>query len=200
VAEAPAPPSAFSQPGEETPFDLELLEVKAAPFPLQLAGYFGEPGDYLVAFISAGQPGTLLARRGHRFEQLGLTLRRFEVGTIAVDHDDAWPVYEAAGFAVLHDERTDREVVLDSRRKPAVTLQAVLQGPGDQQPISRQEGELVMQRGATYRLQRIRADPPEVVMVQQVEGSAMPELRVLHQVRPGAESAAPEAGLAPNGL
>jgi type IV pilus assembly protein PilM len=202
--EAPAPPSAAILAAPEVPFDFELLEVKTAPFPLELAGYFGEPGDYLVAFIRAGQPETLLARRGHRFEQLGLTLRSFEVRNIAVDHADAWPVYEAAGCAVLHYEKTDGEVVLDSRRKHAVLLQAELRAAGEQQSILRQEGELIVQRGAAYRIQRIRNDPPEVVMVRQAVGPGMPEMRVLHQVRqasgPGEESANPETGLVPNGL
>lgn len=204
VVESAAPPPAASQASEEVSFDLELLEVKTEPFPLQLAGYFGEPGDYLVAFVSTSQPGTLLARRGHRFAELGLTLRSFEVRRIAVDHDDAWPVYEVAGFAVLHDEKTGGEIVLDSRLKSAVTLQAVLRRAGDEQPSIRQEGEHIMLRGAAYRIQRIRADPPEAVMVRQVEGPGMPEMRILHQVRPatgpGEESADPETGLVPNGF
>lgn len=204
LAESPASSPAAIQADEDDSFDWDLLEVKPAPFPLQLAGYFGEPGDYRVAFISAGQPETLLARGGHRFEELGLTLRSFEVRKIAVNHDDVWPVYETAGFAVLHDEKTDAEILLDSRRKTVVTLQAVLRRAGDEQPSIRQEGEQIMQRGAAYRIKRIRADPPEVVIVRQVEGPGMPEIRVLHQVRPasgpGEESADPESGLVPGGF
>lgn len=204
LAEVPAPPSVTKQAEEEVAFELELLDVKTAPFPLELAGYFGEPGNYLVAFIRTGQPETLLARRGHRFEQLGLTLRNFEVRKIAVEHDDPWPVYETAGFAVLHDVKTDAEVVLDSRRKSAVTLQAVLRAGSGQQARARHEGELIVQRGTAYRIQRIQADPPEVVLVRQGEGAGMPEMRVLSQVRPahgsGEESAGADSGLVPNGL
>lgn len=203
-AETSTPPPAASHTAEEEEtFDLELLEVKTALFPLQLAGYFGEPGDYLVAFISTDQPETLLARRGHRFVPLGLTLRSFEVRKVAVDHDDAWPVYEVAGFAVLYDGKTGAEVVLDSRRKPTGTLQAVLRGIAGHQPSTLREGELLAQGGATYRIQRIQADPPEVVLVRQAEGPAMPETRVLQPVRPasdpGEQSADPERGFGPNG-
>ncbi len=180
----PAAPSAVSQSGEAESFDLELLDVKAAPFPLQVAGYFGKPGDYLVAFISTDRPETLLVRRGHRFERHGFTLRNFEVRKIAVDHGDAWPVYEAAGFAVLHDEKNGGEVVLDSRRKPHDTLRAVLQGAADNQPGTWQEGELIAGRGATYRIQRIQADPPEVVLVRHGEESDRVETRVLQPARP----------------
>ncbi|HEY0865686.1 MAG TPA: pilus assembly protein PilM [Lacunisphaera sp.] len=110
-----APPPSVASEATEPSFDRELPEVKPASFPLQLAGYLGEAGDYQVIFTSTGQPGTLLARRGHRFESLGLTLKDFAVRKVAVDHADAWPVYEVAAFAVLHDEKTGAEVVLDSR-------------------------------------------------------------------------------------
>lgn len=205
LAETFAPPTAASiNKMSEEFFDLELLDVKAAPFPLQVGGYFGEPGDYCVAFISAEKPEILLARRGHRFEQLGLTFRSFEVRKVAVNHEDPWPVYEFAGFAVLQDERTGAEVILDSRRKPARTLQAVLRGVADHQPSTRQEGELIVQGSVTYRIQRIQADPPEVVVVRQAAGRASAETRVLQPIRatinPGGQSAEPAIASVPSGL
>jgi hypothetical protein len=203
-AESPEPSPAAIQTDEEVPFRLELLDVKTTPFPLQLAGFIGEPGDYLVAFISAGRAETLLARRGHRFPELGLTMRSFEVRKIAVDHGDAWPVYEAAAIAVLHDEKTDGEVVLDSRRKPPDTLQAVLRGAPDGQLSTRQVGDLVMQGAATYLINRIQADPPEVVIVRQTGDSAMSQTLVLRPVPatvlPGEQPAEPETVTGPSGL
>lgn len=184
LAEAAVAPVSEAEIDEERTFDLELLDVKTAPFPLQLVGYFGEPGDYLLAFVSADQPETLLARRGHRFERFGLTLRSFKVMKIAVAHDDAWPVYETAGFAVLQDDKTGADVVLDSRRQPTVMLQAVLRGTADGQECTRQEGELIVKRGASYRIQRVQVDPPEVAIVRQAEGPGMPETRILQPVRP----------------
>jgi len=197
---APAPAAGSSEEAES--FDLELVGVRTTPFPLQVAGYFGERDDYLVAFINAGQPGIQLVRCGHRFEQLGYTLRSFEVRKNSVDHDDAWPVYEVSGFAVLHDEKTGAEVVLDSRRKPKGMLQALLRGTADGQEITSQEGGLVEQRGATYRIQCIQADPPEVAIVRLSSGSGMPETRVLQAVREaidlGAQPDDLESGSGPN--
>lgn len=181
---APAPAPAET----ERPFDLELLDVKTAPFRLQLAGYFGGPNDYLVAFVSADQPETLLARCGHRIGQLGLTLRSFEVRKVAVAHDDAWPVYEAAGFAVLQDEKTGAEVVLDSRQNLTGPPQAVLRWSSDRELCALQEGELIAHGGTSYRIQRIQADPPEVAVVRQAEGAPLPESRVLRPLRPETES------------
>lgn len=191
LAEALAVTPSGSPAEDVAPFDLELLDVKSEPFPLQLAGYFGGPGDYLVAFSSAGQPEILLARCGHRFEQLGLTLRSFEVRKVAVAHDDVWPVYEAVGFAVLQDELTGAEVVLDSRRKPLGTPQAVLRRSSDRQRHTLREGERFAHGGATYRLERIQADPPEVVVAWQAGELSLPETRVLQPVHP-------ESGLVPN--
>jgi len=196
AAETSAPAPAASRAGEERPFELELLGVKTEPFPLQLAGYLGEPGDYLVAFRSAGQPETLLARRGHRFAQHGLTLQHFEVRKVAVAHGDTWPVYEVAGFAVLEDEKTGAEVVLDSRRKLTGPAQAGLRWSPGNQPQTLKAEELIAQGGASYRIQHIQADPPQVVVVRQAEGLSLPETRRLQPVRPGSSPGEPTASSA----
>ncbi len=116
--------------GNDAGFGPELLGVKADPYPLQLTGYFGAPGNYVALFVSPPKSGTLLARPGHHFESLGLTLTAFEVRKVPVEHDDAWPVHDVMAFAVLHDERTGADVVLDSRaRKLTGTPVAVMIRP-----------------------------------------------------------------------
>ncbi len=131
-------------------------------------------------------------------------MRSFEVRKVAVDHDDAWPVYEVAGVAVLQHEKTGTEVVLDSRRKPAGIAQAVLREAAGHPPHTLQEGGLLAQGGATYRIQRIQADPPEVVVVRQAEGLTPVETRVLQPLRPAidpdGEPAEPETAAGPKGL
>lgn len=163
------------------PFDLELLAVRRDAFRLQLAGYYGAPGDYVAAFTSPVVPETLLARQGRRFEQLGLTLRRFDVKKVQVGESEAGPLYEVAAQAVLHDERTNAEVVLDSRvRKLSETPLAVLRLFGaDDAGRELREGDIWQQGAATYRIERIQLDPPEVVIVKQSPGSPLPETRVL---------------------
>ena len=99
------------------PFGLELVDVNFEPYRLQLVGYFGAPGDFLAAFVSPHQPETWLARSGRRFDQLGLTLKSFDVKKVVVAHTDAWPVYDVAALAVLFDEKSGTEVVLDSRAR-----------------------------------------------------------------------------------
>jgi hypothetical protein len=170
------PPTVHSEAG--IPFGIELLEVGFDPYRLQLAGYFGGPGDYLAAFVVPGRPETLLARDGRHFEQLGLTLRRFEVRKIAVAHNDSWPVYDVAGVAVLHDERTGQEVVLDTRApKLSETPRAILRTGG--QARSLREGDTFSDDTATYRIERIQVAPPEVVVAKQTPGLPLPETRIL---------------------
>jgi hypothetical protein len=205
-----SPPLNLAEGG--TPFDLELLDVKLEPYRLQLAGYFGEPGDYLAAFVSPGRPETLLARNGRRFEQLGLTLKSIDVKKIVVAHNDAWPVYDVAALAVLLDEQTGEEVVLDSRaRKLTDTPLAVLRLPaagGTSRTLH--EGDTFAGDNATYRIERIQLDPPEVVVAKQTPGLPLPETRILRPAgkdggiagKPATAKnfpAPPKTGLATNG-
>ena len=165
-----------------TAFGLELVGVKPALFRLQLAGYFGSPDNYLIAFVSPGSPETLLARVGKRFDQLGLTLKSFEVKKVPVAHDEPWPVYDVAGLATLIDERTGAEVVLDTRmRKLADGSLAVFKSPGaGGKTRELREGDSFADDGASYRVERIQLDPAEVVVSRTVAGLPVPETRALH--------------------
>ena len=175
-----------------TPFGLELLSVKLEPFRLQLVGYFGGPNDYLAAFTSPSQPETLLAREGRHFERLGLTFKSFEVKKVVVEHNDTWPVYDVTGLAVLLDDKTGAEVVLDSRaRKLTDTPLAVFKLlNGDGKPRELHEGDTFTDDTSTYRIERIQLEPPEVVVAKQTPGLPLPETRVLH---PGAQVAGESA-------
>ncbi len=168
--------------GGAAAFGLELLDVKRELYRLQLAGYFGGPGDYLAAFVSPLTPETLLGREGRRFEELGLTLRSFEVKKIVVDHLDAQPVYDVAAFATLHDEQGGVDVVLDSRaRKHTGTPLAVLRLTlgGAAAPREVREGDALSDGSATYRVERIQLDPPEVVVAKHTPGLPFPETVIL---------------------
>lgn len=174
------------------PFGLELLAVTQEQFRLQLAGYFGAPGDYLVAFTSPNRSETLLAREGRRFEDLGLTLKSFDVKRIVVEHHDAWPVYDIAAFAVLTDDRIGGEVVLDNRARkytdtPLAVLQPLTGGPRREV----HEGDTFSDENSTYRIERIQLDPPEVVVARTAPDLPQPETRIL---RPTAASGGEFAG------
>jgi hypothetical protein len=184
---AVTPPQYPTEPGGVV-FGLELLAVKLEPYRLQLLGYFGAPGDYLAAFVSPQSPETLLARAGRRFDQLGLTLKSFDVRKVTVESSEPGTVYDVAALAVLQDEQTGAEVVLDSRtRKLTDTPLAVFRLPGAPgKSRELHEGDTFDDEGATYRIERIQLDPPEVVVARTAPGLPVPEMRVL---RPPAQLA-----------
>ena len=172
-------------PGADAPpAGLELLAVKPEEYRLQLAGYFGGPGDYLAAFVGPNLPETLLAREGSRFDALGLTLKRFEVKKVPVGDNDVRPAFDIAALAIVQDDRTGADVVLDSRtRKFTDRLLAVLKLPtGDGEPRELHEGDSLSDETSTYRVERIRLDPPEVVVARETPGLPGPEIRILRPV------------------
>jgi hypothetical protein len=181
-----------------TSLSLQLLAVKQEAYRLQLAGYFGHADDYLGAFVSSQTAETLLAKAGHRFAALGLTLKNFDVRTVLLDENEAGPVYEAAALAVLHDEQTGADVVLDSRR-PLFTgkLLAVfgLSGEGNASRELR-EGDSFSLTDAVYRVERILLEPAEVVLSRSAPALPAPELQVL---RPEGQASAKSRPAAPSG-
>lgn len=163
---------------------LQLLSVKQEVYRLQLAGYFGEAADYLGAFVSSQSAETLLAKTGHRFASLGLTLKNFDVRTVPLGENEAGPVYEAAALAVLHDEQTGAEVVLDSRRLLFTgNLLAVFRLPGGTGAARElREGDSFTTSDAVYRIERIQLEPAEVVVSRSKPTLPVPELQVLRPV------------------
>ncbi|MBA4138556.1 MAG: hypothetical protein C0518_14720 [Opitutus sp.] len=164
-------------------FGLELLDVKRELYRLQLVGYVGAPGDYVAAFVSPKLTETLLARSGKRFEELGLALASIDVRKINVSDDPGMPAYDIAAIATLRDEQTGTEVTLDSRaRKFTDTPLAVLRLGAGLKPREVREGDVIEEESATYRIERIQLDPPEVVVAKQVAGLPYPETRVLKPI------------------
>lgn len=175
------PPLHFAEQ-TNLPFGLELLAVKREPFRLQLVGYIGAPGDYTAAFVTEQSPETLLARSGKRFDQLGLALKSFEIRRIALDPRAAQPVYDVAAVATLHDERDGTEVTLDTRGPkltdtPLAVLRVVTDAKG--KPRVLHQGDTFQQDDATFRVEHIQLDPPEVVVAKHTAGLPYPETRVL---------------------
>lgn len=187
------PPQYFGE-GNAPLFGVELLAVRLEAYRLQLVGYFGAPGDYLAAFVTPGDAATLLAREGRTFADLGLTLKNFSVRKVLVEHDDPWPVYDIAAQAVLFDEKSGTEVVLDNRmRKLTDTPLAVLRlANGTAGARELHEGDTLRDDSGVYRVERIQLDPPEVVVAREIPGLPLPERKILRPM----ETVNPDGSLA----
>ena len=167
-------------PGE--PWKIELLGVKYAPYPVQLTGYFGGPADYLVAFAATSSPEILLARAGERIGKFDLRLREFSVKKLPVPGDDGSTGWEVVAQAVVHDEATRVDVVLDSRQLTmADTLLAVCQGEGPRDlPGELRAGDTLAVGGSAYRVDRIQLNPPSATFTRTAYSSAASESRTLY--------------------
>ncbi|MBI2514469.1 MAG: hypothetical protein HYV96_21045 [Opitutae bacterium] len=192
-------PPTYAAEKADLPFGLELLAVKREPFRLQLVGYVGAPGDYLAAFVSEQTPETLLARIGGRFDRLGLALRSFEIRRLNVAPPTQPPVLSVAAVATLRDERTGEEVTLDTLGPRLTdTPLAVLRVRADAKAKPRvlHQGDTFQQDDATFRVEHIQLDPPEVVVAKQTAGLPYPEMRVLKPEATAAKAAAAAAATA----
>lgn len=160
---------------------VELLAISREPYRLQLAGYFGGPENWLAAFTSPGRPEMVLARAGHRFEDLRITFRRFEIRKLVVAEAAGQPVYEVAGVAVVQDDATGTEIELDTRgRRYTEATRAVLRvGPDGSRPLEVGEGDTLVVGGFSLRIERIQFDPAEVVVARALPGLPVPETRIL---------------------
>ena len=175
------PPEGFRRAAGEA-FGLSLVAVRLEPYRLQLTGYFGSTDDFVAAFSIPGSSlEVVLARPGQRFEQLGLTLKSFEVRKVLVEHNDRWPVWDVAGFATLTDDWLGTEVVLDTRaRKLTSAPMAVMQRPGSGGVLERGAGDSWREGEVTYRIERIQLEPAEVVVARIAPDGAQAEIHVLH--------------------
>lgn len=187
-----------TRPGEGATarrFGLELLDVRREPYRLQLVGYVGHPGDYLGAFTSPLTPETLLARTGRQFVGLGLALDGIEVQRVEVDGDSAQPAYEVAAFAMLRDEKTGARVTLDSRtRKFTDTPLAVVRLGSCPEPREVREGDVIVEAGASYTIERIQLDPPEVAVARCAADRSPPETQVLRPASAARTAKSPPVG------
>lgn len=177
------PADLLAEPGSRQS-GLELHTVKLKPYRLQLQGYFGGPGDYHVALVSAEIPGIILVRPGHRIDQLGVTLTRFEVDKMLLEDGDSRPSVDVVAQAVLADEQTGKEVVLDSRGpKYTDTPVAIIKFAGTSGKLQElQEGEIIKDAAVDFRIQRIQLDPPEVALDSILPDPAGRNLRILRPI------------------
>jgi hypothetical protein len=167
--------------GSGSPFGLELCAVKRAPYRLQLVGYFGSPGNYLVAFVSPERPGTMLVRVGAEVEDLELRLKAFAVRKVLLPSTGPWPVYDMVACATLEDERLGGEVELNNRTNKltntGVAICQLISGDGGTREL--RTGDTFIAVGSTYRIERIQFDPAEVEVVKETPGLP-PLVGILH--------------------
>lgn len=100
-------------PGREG-FGVELVAIREELYRVQLLGYVGRKGDFLINLENVETGELVLAREGGDYPELGVTVRSFQVERVPVQHEGRTDVFEEVARVTLYDHRLEREVELRS--------------------------------------------------------------------------------------
>jgi hypothetical protein len=172
--------------------DFELLDVRAELFPLQLVGWIGDDAECRGAFVSPHFPGAVLARPGHRFEELGLRLLRIEVAAVGGAEDAGLSLAGRAARATVLIESSGEEITLEShRRKPGAGWVARLRVGAEGRTREVRLGEVIADEDGPWIVLSVHAEPAEVALRRQSAHAESSAVRVLRPpVRNDAAAAA----------
>lgn len=171
-------------------FALELADVGFEPFPLQLVGFFQGTGGNLGVFTSGGSRMSRIARVGHRFADLGLSLEAFEVRSERLDPTRAESLGETVGFATLVDERTGGRVTLTTRAVAMtdVPVATVRLGGGATPARRMRVGDTWTDGERGYSIDFINPATAEVVVTRTMADDDPIETRTLRGIAAGEPS------------
>jgi len=182
TASVRALPATASAPADATDaeIELQLVEVRRAPFRLQLVGYAGDPGDLRGIFVQPGSSETLILRGGERIAAQGLRVEKIDLacpGTGAGDDATA----DVVARAIVQDEFAGEDVTL-SNREPCLAGAPVgvftsRKTPGFRREL--REGESVGLNGWCYCVTHIDLQPAQVAIACLLPGATEPRNRIL---------------------
>jgi hypothetical protein len=142
-------------------FGIQLAAIREEDYRVQLLGYVGRPGDFLINLENAETGELVLAREGRQYQQLGIEVRAFRVerdrrggGDVEVAH------------VVIFDQRLDREVALRSdQRLKDDRPTAIFRPTGEEgREIRARQGDSFNVGSNTYLVESI--EPPLVTVVR----------------------------------
>ena len=189
------PPTGVVEGDPEEPFGLDLVSVRPEPFRLQLIGYFGEGASARGTFQNLLTGEVFLATAGRRVPNLALTIRSLEIRTQPVALADSMTTRQRVATAVVHDERSNRDVTLTHRERQFTgTVSAFVAATGSATTREVRVGETFKLGDATYRIDRVQLTPPSVEVTRTAPDPAPPERRTLTPREPDAAEGAEPPG------
>ncbi|HVS53777.1 MAG TPA: hypothetical protein VHD62_15585 [Opitutaceae bacterium] len=189
------PPAGLGEDEPEEPFGLELVAVRPEPFRLQLIGYAGEEGHWRGTFENVATGEVFLAPAGRRVAALALSIQRLDVSPQPVAVPESMTTRQRIATAVVHDERTGRDLQLTQRERQLTdTLSAVVATAGEGSAREVRAGETFRIGESAYRIDRIQLSPPVIEVTKESPNLAQPDRRTLapREVDP-ADNAAPSS-------
>jgi hypothetical protein len=185
------PLGAVDETAPEEPFGLELVSVRPEPFRLQLIGYVGGEGDWRGTFQNVATGEVFLAAAGRRVPNLAVSIKSLDVRPIDIALPQSMTTRQRVATAVVHDERTNRDVTLTHRERHFTGgLSAFVALPGDTATREVREGETFKIGDASYRVEKITLAPPALDVTKESPTLAQPDRRTLTP-READESATP---------
>lgn len=143
--------------------ELDVLGVRAEPYPVQLVGHVGAGVGLRGIFEIVASGESAVARAGHTFAGLGLTVESVQVRRA--------PASSAAGpegsrrfaIAVLRDALSGERIELAAtERRLLAPPVAYARLPDDERTFELREGVRFEVRGRTYRVRALHLAPPGV--------------------------------------
>lgn len=145
---------------------IRLQRVSRVPFPLQLAGFIGAADSPHAVVLQEGGHRPELVRAGHLWPERRLRLEGFRSTGLIRPAGGSAELARHVGIAVLRDLQTQEIVELSTGEKTLTgELQAELRLAERKSPLTVREGDIVRAGRAVYRVQAIRHQPPEVVLL-----------------------------------
>lgn len=175
------PPLGAGDDVPEEPFGLDVVAVRPEPFRLQLIGYVGGEGDWRGTFQNVASGEIFLAAAGRRVANLALSIKRLAVDTVEVKLPESMVTRQKIATAVVHDERTGKDVILTHRERRFTGGWAVfVSQTGDDAVREVREGETFKIGEASYRIEKIQLNPPSVEITKESATLAQPDRRTLN--------------------
>lgn len=174
------PPLGANEEVPEEAFGLELVMVRPEPFRLQLIGYVGSEGDWRGTFQNLVTGEVFLAAAGRRVPNLALSIKALDVRAVDITLPQSMTTRQRVATAVIHDDRTKRDVTLTHRERQFTGgLSAFVAPAGEAGMREVREGETFKLGDASYRVGKISLAPPGIDVTKESPALAQPDRRTL---------------------
>ncbi len=173
---------AIGEEALEAPFGLELVGVRPEPFRLQLIGYVGGAGEGegRGVFENRISGEVFLASAGFRVADLALSIKRVALRTETVAIPESMNFKARVAAAVVHDNRTNRDITLTQRERHFTGNSfALVAVPGESATREVRAGDTFNTGAATYRIEKIVLDPVTIDVTKTAPDLATPTRRTL---------------------
>lgn len=189
-----------SEPEAPREFGIELVSIQEELYRVQLVGYFGSEGNYMVTLENGETGEQILAREGQEYGNFGIVIRSISTDRVSINHGGATNVTENVAFVVLQDRRLGQEVTLRSDQRkvdsePTATFRAT---EDPDQLLRARAGESFKMGGVFYEIEALTPPVSAIVTRTGDDEDAAPETKTLRVIRtatlPSEENSSQPAG------